>query len=373
MGSAYTPGLTVSGDVIVRRVRRLPIRGEVLVKIGDPIQPDTVVARALLPGILQTIKFAELYGIEPRDVPSQFPMKVGQTLAKDQVILETKGFLGMGKKTIASAFAGTIESISEVTGNVLVREDPIPIDVTGYVTGKIAEVLPEEGAIVETRGAMAQGIFGVGGETTGTIHVAVGSHDQVLKADNIHAEDKGKVLIGGAGMTLDAMQRASEVGVAGIVAGGLRDQDLIQFLGYDIGVAITGQEAINVTLMVTEGFGFLPMAKRTFELFLSLEGKRASMNGATQIRAGVIRPEVIVPLEQTSAMAQTAQSGGELTAGTPIRVIREPYFGQLGTVTDLPATLQVVESGTHVRVLKARLDDGQEVMVPRANVEIIAG
>ena len=61
-----------------------------------------------------------------------------------------------------------------------------------------------------------------------------------------------------------------------------------------------------------------------------------------------------------------------LEVGTPIRVIREPYFGLLGKVTGLPATLQTVESGTEVRVLTAKLDDGRDVTVPRANVEIIA-
>ena len=53
-------------------------------------------------------------------------------------------------------------------------------------------------------------------------------------------------------------------------------------------------------------------------------------------------------------------------------MIREPYFGKLGTVTGLPAQLVTLESGTEVRVLNARLSDGQEVTVPRANVEIIA-
>jgi hypothetical protein len=65
-------------------------------------------------------------------------------------------------------------------------------------------------------------------------------------------------------------------------------------------------------------------------------------------------------------------SSGELKIGTSIRVIREPYFGQLASVTGLPAQLMVVDSGTEVRVLKAKLDGGEEVVVPRANVEIIA-
>lgn len=373
MGSAYTPGLTVSGDIVVRRSRRLPIKGEVMVRVGDKVKPDSVVARALLPGALQTIKLSEKLGIEPRDVRALFALKEGDRVEKGQVVAETKGFLGFFGAIVASEYEGTIESISEITGNVLVREAPIPIEVDAYVQGAVVDVMEAEGATVETRGAMVQGIFGVGGETTGTVKMAVGSHEQVLHADNILSEDRGAILIGGAGFTYDAMMKAAEVGAAGIVAGGLKDEDLTRYLGYEIGVAITGQEEIPITMMVTEGFGFLSMAQRTFDLFGTLKGKMASMNGATQIRAGVIRPEVIVPLEAGAAKAAVAASGGELTVGTSIRVIREPYFGQLGKVTELPHLLMVVDSGAHVRVLKAKLEDGKEVTVPRANVEIIGG
>ena len=127
-----------------------------------------------------------------------------------------------------------------------------------------------------------------------------------------------------------------------------------------------------MTLVVTEGFGFLPMAQRTFELLKTLADKPASVNGATQIRAGVIRPEVIVPIPADTATSNVASEAMELKIGTPVRVIREPYFGKLGTVTELPAHLMVVDSGTEVRVLRAKIDGAGEVLVPRANVEIIA-
>jgi hypothetical protein len=96
------------------------------------------------------------------------------------------------------------------------------------------------------------------------------------------------------------------------------------------------------------------------------------LNGATQIRAGVIRPEVVSPLALDAAKVERAADVFELKIGTPIRIIREPYFGELGVVTELPATLQIVDSGTEVRVLRAKLPNGDEVTVPRANVEIIA-
>jgi hypothetical protein len=162
------------------------------------------------------------------------------------------------------------------------------------------------------------------------------------------------------------------VGASGIVAGGIKDSDLVKFLGYDIGVAITGQEQIGLTILVTEGFGFLSIADRTFNLLKSLEGLRASVNGATQIRAGVIRPEIVVAKPESDTKIEPDDEAFELKTGSPIRIIREPYFGKLGVVTDLPTTLNVLESGTEVRVLKAILSDGQDVVVPRANVEIIA-
>ncbi|RYG15752.1 hypothetical protein EON82_25870, partial [bacterium] len=195
MASAYTPGLTVSGDIVVRRVRRLPIKGQVLVAPGDRVSPETVVAQAQLPGILQTVRMSEKLGIEPKEVPGMVNVKPGDPVEKEQVLAETKGILGFFKQRVTSDFAGTVEEVSEITGSILIREPSSPVDVTAYLQGVVAEVMPDEGAIVETRGAMVQGIFGVGGERQGTIRVAVGSKDEALDARHILDSDKGMILV----------------------------------------------------------------------------------------------------------------------------------------------------------------------------------
>ena len=115
------------------------------------------------------------------------------------------------------------------------------------------------------------------------MRVAVSGPDKPLQAGDIQDSDIGKIVVGGSGVTADALTKATSVGVVGIVTGDVLDADLIKFLGYDIGVAITGQENIKFALVVTEGFGFLNMAQRTFELLKSLEGKTASINGATHL------------------------------------------------------------------------------------------
>ncbi|MGQ9657836.1 MAG: hypothetical protein ACUVV1_08025 [Fimbriimonadales bacterium] len=373
MGTAYTPGLTVSANTVILKTRRLPIKGEVLVQEGDMVQPDTIVARALLPGILQTVRVAQTLGIEPKQIRSALKVKEGDTVEKDQVIAETKGFLGLFRGVAKSPVTGTVELISEVTGHVGVRQPPTVIDVNAYVQGRVVKVLPQEGAVIETQGALIQGIFGVGGERRGRLRVLVNDPSETLTAQHIPNDVAGQILVGGATVETDAIARAAEQGAVGIVVGGIRDTDLVRYLGRDIGVAITGSEDIPLSIIVTEGFGAIQMANRTFRLLKSLEGKMASINGATQIRAGVIRPEIIVPLEEPAQLPESppAREAQLLDIGSAVRIIREPYFGQLGTVVELPPELMEIESGTHARVLKARLNDGSVAVVPRANVEII--
>jgi hypothetical protein len=373
MASAYTPGLTVSADVIVEKIRRLPIKGEVIVQAGQRVSPQDVVARAFLPGPLQTIKLAEDLGLEPGDALALFTKKEGDSVEAGEAVAISKGFFGLFKSTAISRYSGVVESMNRANGHVYVREAAIPIEMNAYIQGEISGIIPEEGVKIRTRGAMVQGIFGVGGERQGRIRMAVSGPGEMLDAEHIQSGDAGAILIGGSGVTPAALVKAGQTGLAGIVVGAVKDVDLMELLGYDIGVAITGQEEISFTLIATEGFGRLEMARRTFSLFQSLEGREASINGATQIRAGVIRPEVIAPDSELQGATDQASSGGALAIGAPIRIIREPYFGALGAVTGLPAQLQHVESGAEVRVLQAKLEDGREVLVPRANVEIIAG
>ncbi len=128
------------------------------------------------------------------------------------------------------------------------------------------------------------------------------------------------------------------------MVGGVHDRDLRDLLGYDLGVAITGTEKIGFTLIITEGFGTIPMAKRTFDLLSAKTGQKASCSGATQIRAGVIRPEVIVPLAPVGESRVQSPGSRVLEGGTKvgdtIRIIREPYFGVIARVKELPSALQ---------------------------------
>ncbi|MCS7263584.1 MAG: hypothetical protein NZ805_01985 [Armatimonadetes bacterium] len=376
MGTAYTPGLTISADTVIIKVRRLPLKGQVLVDVGDEVEPDTVVARTDLPGPITTVRVAERLGVEPREVTKFLLKNIGDKVQAGEVIAERKSFFGLFTSRVTSPINGNVDFISEATGNIGIRHLPTPVEVNAYLKGLVIEVIPEEGAVVATRGVFVQGIFGLSGEKHGRIAVIAQSPDEVVPETKISDEHKGKVLIAGALAHWRLMEAAKQVGATALVTGGVLDSDIKRLLGYDIGVAITGHEPLPFTLIVTEGFGEIAMAKRTFELLASQEGKEASVNGATQIRAGVIRPEIIVPLEKKIQLEdlqvpeQEAFAVGELSIGTPVRLIRAPYFGSLGRVSALPPEPQEIETETKTRVLEVELVGNDRVIVPRANVEI---
>ncbi len=260
-----------------------------------------------------------------------------------------------------------------MTGQVIVRGEPKPVQVLAYLTGNIVEVFPADGVVIEAEVAFIQGIFGIGGEAFGEIVLACKAPQEELTEDLITGAMRGKVIIGGARMTGDAIRKAVNVGAAAVVSGGMDDADLRAILGYDLGVAVTGSEQIGTTLVITEGFGEIAMADRTYRLFAEHAGAFAAVNGTTQIRAGVMRPEIVIPLglPERDEPVQAKAAGGLLEPGTSVRIIRDPHFGLLGIVASLPSEPAVLPSGSKARVLDVKLDSGQTVTVPRANVELI--
>ncbi|MCX7918838.1 MAG: hypothetical protein N3A72_04355 [bacterium] len=376
MAHAYTPGLQVMERTVVTKTRTLPIPGEVLVKPGDIVKAETIIARTELPNEVLAVNVVNQLSIAPEDIHEYMLKKEGDSVQEGEPIAENKPIIKWFKTTVKSPITGTVESISHITGQVLLRKPPRHVELLSYLDGEVKEIIPGLGAEIVTEATFIQGIFGIGGERAGILQTVVNSPDEPLTIDKLHPELQGKIIVGGSFIDGKTLKKAIEFGVTGIILGGINAQDLKEWLGYELGVAITGDEDVTATLIITEGFGKISMAQRTFELLKSHQGKRASISGRTQIRAGVMRPEIIISLAKTEgSMVKNidfSQSTG-IKIGDQIRVIREPYFGKIGKIIALPPELQQIETEAKVRVLEVELLDGQRIVLPRANVEIIEG
>lgn len=374
MSQAYTPGLLVTPRTSWQCRRVLPIAGQVLVTPGQKVEAEDIVAETQLPGDALPINLAKQMGIAASQVPAALVVPVGGAVQAGQLLAKTAGLFGMFGSEFKSPASGTMEAASSITGQVILRGAPLKVQVKAYLAGKVAEVLPGEGVVMAAPAAVVQGIFGIGGEAYGTLQSVCSASDQDLTPDLLAEKHRGAIVIGGRRITKAAFDKARSLGVSAVVSGGIDDQDLREILGYDLGVAVTGSEKLGITVIITEGFGDIAMARRTFELLQRLQGGSAAVNGTTQIRAGVLRPEIIVPVAAEESHDNAAPvAAGVLEVGVPVRVIREPNFGELGIVSGLPSEPQVLESESKARVVTVKLTRGDTVSVPRANVELIEG
>lgn len=372
MAHAYTPGLKVLQHSKIKKERRLPIKGEVHKNIGDIVDADEIVAETKLPGNVHMLKVANRLNIAPGDINDALSVNEGDSVKKGELIAENQGLFGFFKTSLQSPISGTIESISDVTGQIVIREKPLPVEVDAYVSGRVSDIIKDEGVTVESDAAYVQGIFGIGGEARGDLEIVSGSRDSELTIEDIKESHSGKIIVGGSFIGIDAYKRALELKVRGVVVGGFNYYDLEEVLGYRLGVAITGTENLETSLVVTEGYGNIKMSERTYNLLKSHDGKFVSINGATQIRAGVIRPEIVIPLEkdEISDVIDAKERNLGMEIDSLVRVIRAPFFGKIGKVVDLPPDLKRMESETMVRVAEIKIDD-ENIVVPRSNLEML--
>jgi len=377
MANVFTPGLQVIASTVVEKERTLPIPGRVMVRPGERVRAEQVIAETEIPNDIQTVNVMNLLSISAREIHRFMMKKEGDAVQANEPIAQSKPFLGIKffQTIVRAPFDGTVERISDVTGQVLIRKPPRRIAIMAYVDGTVKGIREGLGANIECPCTFIQGIFGIGGETYGEICAISNDPSAVVNEGDIKEEHAGKILIGGSNISYVVFKKAMDVGVKGVIVGGFRAKDLKAILGYELGVAVTGDEEIPTTLIVTEGFGRMAMAKRTFDLLVKNNGRRASISGRTQIRAGVMRPEIIIPLledEAGKAKPHFTKAESGIMLGDEMRIIREPYFGRLGTLMELPPDLTRIETESRVRIMKVKLSDtGEVVTVPRANVERI--
>jgi len=371
MTQALTPTLQVLAGTVVRKTRELPVPGRILCARGDAVAPDVIVARAELPGDLHILRIPETLGIEPFEAVKGLKVDEGDAVTHGDLVCEHVGLFGLFRSRYQTPVDGTVEFVSRRTGHLGVRLEPHALELRAYVQGTVVDTDPGKSVTIESRGSFIQGIFGIGGERYGTIRMIEGGPKTILGPARIPSDAEGQVLVGGTRPTLEALLTAADAGAAGLIVGSIDDYALTGYLGYDLGMAVTGHEEVPMTVIVTEGFGWLPLAGRTHSLLQSLEGRDASINGATQVRAGAVRPEIIAAREDAGSVSADRDPAAGLRVGAPVRIIREPHFGAAAEVVALPAEPRPIATGAHARVLEARLANGDLVVVPRANVELL--
>ena len=125
---------------------------------------------------------------------------------------------------------------------------------------------------------------------------------------------KGEVLVDkGADVTPEkivAYKKAISMGIAAVVVGGFNYHDLKEVLGYTLGVAITGSEDIGTSLIITEGYGNIPMGTRSFDILKKHDGNLGRISYYDDVTCIPNRGENLFRVEKSTSQRKGTIQGG---------------------------------------------------------------
>jgi hypothetical protein len=182
---------------------------------------------------------------------------------------------------------GYITKVDYKTGEITIQYKSNPFILRSFVIGEVTAVHKNLSADIKVSGSYAYCLIGFGGENYGKIKISNLNR-------GISESDKDNIIVFAQPVNIKILEDAVRCRVKGIIAPSINNRDWVEFSGREIGIAITGKEPIGFTFMLTEGFGSKEMNNDYIEYFKANEGRIASINGRTRVRAGVIRPRVLI-------------------------------------------------------------------------------
>lgn len=337
----------------LRKRRRLPLPGRVLVREGQEVTATAEVAVTITEPHYKLLNVARHLGVPPQKADALILVKPGDRVQAGDVLAERKGLF---RRTVTAPAEGEVLLAGE--GQILLRLRSPRYTLTAGAPGKVVQVVENLGADILVRGAVIDGVWGNGKADYGLLQVVAEGPGDPLTTETLTVEKRGMVIVAGSCDDPQALELANELPLRALILVGLRARLIPVALSMDIPV------------VVLEGFGTFPMSEAAFRLLKSHAGREAAVIADPWDREEGTRPQVIIPLDIPDAPEPLPAE--EVRVGRKVRVVRQPYLGLVGTVVTVPAENTLLPNGLRVRAADVRLDDGTRIVVPLSNLEILA-
>lgn len=339
----------------IKRERMLPVRGSVLVQNGGRVGSLDVVAKADTLGHLRPVPLARYLHTTESDLNKYLVRNAGDPIQPRDLIASRPELFGALRRTYRAPAAGRIAALQGAWLTLDLADKPFELQ--ALYRGTIVNVVQRLGVVIEATGALAQGVWGTGGECYGVLKKMVSAPDQVLEESKVDLSSRGVILIAG-GVTEGAIRRAAQEHSAGLVVGGLQPQlrELVK--------------SLNLPTVVTDGLGATSMSAPFFELLSAHDGNEAIVNtfGGT---SSPIRPEVFIPLLAGSGDTALVLPTLVAEVGAMVRVIGGKHLGTTGKIANIPTMARNLESGISTWGAEIELGSGERSFEPWDNLELI--
>lgn len=234
-----------------------------------------------------------------------------------------------------------------------------PYELKAGLSGDVIDLVSDRGVIVQTQGALVQGVWGNGKIDFGLMFVLVSSPEDILAPDQLDVSMRGSIVLGGHCADPEVLKTAMEMPLRGLILGSLNPS------------LLSVASRMPYPILVLDGFGQIPMNSAAYKLLTTNERREVSVNAEPWDPYSGSRPEVIISLPTTGVITQPVEAS-YFVPDQQVRVICAPYRGKIGTISNLDPGLYLFPNGIRALAAQVNLETGEDAVIPLANLEVLA-
>lgn len=343
----------IVGLTSIVRERLLPVSGTVLARLNQKVSPMDAVAETRWAREHVLLDVARILRLPPNVANRLVKCKVDDELAAAAEIAVGKGLF---PRVVRAPREGRVVAVGG--GQVLMEVGQSKFELRAGIPGTIIEIIPNRGAVIQTAGALIQGVWGNGRIDSGLLVNIAEKPDGILTAAKLDISLRGSIILAGMVKDAETLQAAADLPVRGLILSSIFPSLLQK------------AREMRYAIMVTDGFGSLPMNSAAFKL-LSTNAKRdATVNAEIFDRYSGARPEVIIPLP-IAASPPPPREVETFAPGLQVRMRRPPFMGMIGSIVSVKAGLSTLPSGLRAPAAEVKLENEETVTAPLVNLEVV--
>lgn len=364
----YPPSNIILSDTVITRERSIPsgLNGSVIVSEGEFVRADDVVISGKRPADFLIVDVASALKMQPDDerLNEILTLEIAQELTAGELL--GTPIKGVSKRLMPKAPEDSVVRLVE-HGRVILEIDPQDVEIEAGLTGQVVSVDEYAGLVIETTGTLIQCAWGNGQRNSCGFAFEPGFEEDNPEFDGLEA-------IADLEITLSPYRGKCIVLMRPITA---LDLDVIaaQELGGLVAPSMSPRliphaMEMSVPIILTEGFGDMPPAAYLYELLYERINTPAVFDARTPSSQQNEHPEILIPINPDRQVPEPAIDR-PLEINARVRIRRAPHAGRVGLVVDLPEIPLTIANGLRVLCAQIKLQSGELVMVPRANLEML--
>jgi hypothetical protein len=361
--SSYPEQRYIIPKTTLRRECLLPddVKGAVLTTVGQRVDSNSIVARGYPPTRHRVLHASEMMRLSHRqNLEDYLLVEVGDVVEEEQALASTRNDPKRGRRVYSPVY-GVVAGID--AGRIVIREMTEQLELVAGMAGYVVDVRAGRGVVVETSGAVLQGVWGNNHRSVGNLKMAPEQGMEYIEGGVINLEWRGSIVITRRSLAETGLVIMEEQDIAGVIAPSM-DSTLIDVV-----------RQMNRAVLLTEGFGDIPMSRPVYSMLEDITEKffnvQATVDAVVPNDAVARRPEALsnVPIKQGEE-PRMLEPSARFHKNARVRISRAPYGGQTGVIADLPPTPQAIGNGLRVPSAQVELTGGERVMIPLANLEL---